>query len=254
MNDGYSEKPDNISNKQWNSIKKLHENLAHPPNTTLMRMLSRWSATREVLDAVKNLKCSVCQEIRGRQPSRRAAVKVATHFGHWVSYDEFEVNLSDGAVMMLMMIVDEASNYVTVVPMPDVTRSPNWEKVKHTLEIGWLMWAGPPENLRFDSHKSHLSEAARRFCDEQGITAHPTPPESHNANALVEERIEFFKSHFYKVNAACQLTADDDPFGWASRIAAAQNAHLRYGGFRRTSMSSGRTRVSLLRCSPMPRD
>ena len=103
----------------------------------------------------------------------------------------------------MLIIVCEASNYTAAVPMHDVNRVPNWEQVKTALELGRLMWAGPPENLRFDPLRAHLAEAARQFCDEQGCTGQPTTAEAHNANALAENRVDFFKHHFVKLNQEC---------------------------------------------------
>jgi hypothetical protein len=231
MHDGFGDKPPEVTARQYEAIKRLHHNLAHPANTSLMRMLRRWGAQPAVLKCVKELKCHVCSEIRMPQPSRRAGLKPATHFNHWVSFDETEVILSDGSTINVLIIVCEASNYTVAVPMHDVHRVPSWEQVKTALELGWLLWAGPPENMRFDSLRAHLAEAARRFCAEHGCTGHPTPAEAHNANALAENRVDFFKHHFIKLNQECQLTQEDEPYSWCGKLTGAQNAHLRYGGF-----------------------
>ena len=131
---------------------------------------------------------------------------------------------------MLLVIVDEASNYMVAVPL-DAAKMPTWDEVKRALEIGWLAWAGVPEHLVFDPARPHISEAAARFCAEQGCTGQPAPAEDHNANAMAENRINLFKAHFMRVNAEVQLKEEDDAWSWAGKIAAAQNQHLRYGGF-----------------------
>ena len=88
--------------------------------------------------------------------------------------------------------------------------------------------------MRFDSRRAHLAEAARRFCAEHGphgCTAHPTPAEAHNANALAENRVDFFRHHFIKLSQGCQITQEGEPYSWCGKLTGAQNAHLRYGGF-----------------------
>lgn len=47
------------------------------------------------------------------------------------------------------------------------------------------------------------------------------------ARANVEQRIDFFRGHFYRVAHQLTLTSRDNPWIWATRIASAQNAHMR---------------------------
>ena len=76
-----------------------------------------------------------------------------------------------------------------------------------------------------------MGSAAGKFCEEQGCTPMPTAPEAHNQNARVENRIGFYRALFTRVSKDCQLRETDDPWTWSSKIAAATNQHLRYGGF-----------------------
>ena len=197
--------------------------MAHPAKTAFVRMLRRWKASPEVIEAAENLKCSVCDEIRRPRASRKAVRKRATRFNEFVAYDEYEVVLSDNTRKQLVLIIDEASNYVVAYPLEQV-HTAKWEYISEALERGWVQWAGAPDNLVFDPMKPHISEAAQQFCDRHGMTPMPSPAEDHDANAVAESRIGFWKAHFIKVNEQLQITKDDDPWVWS-------NKHLRYGGF-----------------------
>ena len=116
--DGFGEKPAEVTARQYEAIKRLHHNLAHPANTSLMRMPRRWGAQPAVISCIKELKCHACAEIRMPQPSRRAGQKAATPFHYWVAFDETEAVLSDGSTLTV----------------------PIWEQVKTALELWWQMW------------------------------------------------------------------------------------------------------------------
>ena len=231
MHDGYGPKPAGINDMQYSALKRLHSNLAHPSAASMVRMLRRWKAHPDIIKAAEKLQCSVCQEVRGRDPSRRAAPsKRAKQFNQIVAFDEFEVTLSDGTAQLILMITDEASGYSVTVPLEGRKLVPT-DTVTRSLDIGWISWAGPPECLRFDSARPHLSAAMQQFCRTYGITEYVAPPEAHNANPAVEKRIDFWKDHFMKVSSELSLTKSDDAWTWCNKITAAQNQHFRYGGF-----------------------
>ena len=228
---GYNNKPHNITAGQWSALTRLHDGLAHPSNSSLVRMLRRWKAKPEVLEAAANMRCSVCAEIQRKAPSRRAKEPQVTAFNERVAYDEFECLLTDGTTAYLLMIMDEASNYRVVVPMLSGKKIPSAKEIIEALHIGWISWAGSPEALRFDPLKAHMAEATRLFFLEQGLEEMPGAAEAHNWTGKLDKNIDFFKDHFMRVSNAASLTSEDNPWQWTSKITAAQNKHLRVAGF-----------------------
>ena len=182
---GYGPKPDMVTATQWQALQRLHEKLAHPSTSSLVRMLRRWKAQPNVLEAVALLRCAVCAELRRPNRSRQGIMKAAQYFNHIVGFDEFEVVLSDSHRQMLLMIIDEASSYAVVVPL-ESTRMPKFTEIEQMLARHWFTWAGVPTNLRFDPAGAHTSERMKEFCDQVGTTPLVSPAEAHNRTARGE--------------------------------------------------------------------
>ena len=60
-------------------LAKLHVTLVHPSNDCLARMLLIHGAKKEILDAVKNMHCEICQRVMDRL--RRPKVHIRTRAG-----------------------------------------------------------------------------------------------------------------------------------------------------------------------------
>ena len=154
----------------------------------------------------------------------------STTFNENLFIDEFEVVLNDGTHVMLCMYLDDASSFRVVVPTTGL-RSLGSRLARECLDRGWLSWAGPPDRLYYDKTKGHLGEEFASLGEEFSMELVPVPAEAWWLKARIERAIDFWKDLYSRVNQSCNLTEDDDPFLWTSRITWACNTHLRKNGF-----------------------
>lgn len=70
--------------------------------------------------------------------------------------------------------VDHGTNYHTAMIAPN--RS---EDAKNKFILGWLNWAGPPNELSFDSASEFVSEQFKDFTQSMNIKASTAPPQAH---------------------------------------------------------------------------
>ena len=94
----------------------------------------------------------------------------------------------------MMEMSDEASMYLVAVLLPS-NRSAAGLDIERALKKQWVSWAGSPERLQSNSHRAHMSDAARGFCAGRlGAEGRLTAPEEHDANSRVENRTAFYKT------------------------------------------------------------
>ncbi|CAK0806782.1 unnamed protein product [Prorocentrum cordatum] len=227
---GFGDKPPDITTAQWGALRKLHLNLSHPSAHALKRRLKSYGVSKEVLEAVDKLDCTVCKELGRPNTTRSANLKLSTEFNENVFLDEAEVILSDGTRLMVMVILDDASSFRVIVPTTAV-RSITGEESLRCFSQGWLSWAGPPKVLYYDAAKGHITKRFAEIGDKYNILMRPVPAEAPQLKGRVERAIDFFKDHFQRLNRDVQLTKNDEPTVWTSVIASTCNNHIRRNGF-----------------------
>jgi hypothetical protein len=144
--------------------------------------------------------------------------------------DGFEVKLSDGSNVYLMMCMDEASKLGFAVPTP-AQRAINSEDAISAILAAWINWVGEPEEIQFDPARFFTSARFEEFILEHGMRPIPTPAEAHWHNGVIEPRVDFWKLAFVKMAVEAQVTEDDDPLAWTSKLNFAVNSRMREGGF-----------------------
>ena len=226
-------KPNGCSDEVWDALERIHSGLGHPSNTSLVRMLARHGCKPEVIEYARQINCSVCAELSGKNIESQSAVRETPRsFGDLVLIDEFFVTLTDSVRIMLLMIMDAASRLAVTVPLLDGSAyNATAAQVVTALERHWLPWANAMKVLRGDPAKSHCSQAVEIFCRRHGATPDISPAEAHNSMSLVERRIAAWKEIFVAVCREMTLTEADTAWSWSSRIDAALNQHLRTSGY-----------------------
>ena len=106
----FGPRPDGITLAQWGALQKLHLNLSHPSAQALKRRLKSYGVPTVVLDAVDKLNCSTRAELSRPKSVRAANLKLSTGFNEKVLLDEAEVILSDNTRLLVIIIMDDASD------------------------------------------------------------------------------------------------------------------------------------------------
>jgi hypothetical protein len=140
--------------------------------------------------------------------------------------DGFEVKLSDGSNVYLMMCMDEASKLGFAVPTA-AHRAITSEDAITAILSAWFNWAGAPEEIQLDPAHSFTSARFEEFSLEHGMRLIPTPAEAHWHNGVIERRIDFWKLAFVKMAVEAQITQDDEPLVWTSKLNFAVNSRMR---------------------------
>ena len=135
----------------------------------MTRMLVRHGCMPLVIEASRQIQCTICLELSRRSTEPQASAHAgATQFRDVVLMDEFWVILTDNTSVCLIMLIDEASLLAVAVPLQRSTTSASAEEIIAALEMHWLPWAGPMRQSRCDPHKSHIAKAIVEFCRAHG--------------------------------------------------------------------------------------
>eukprot|EP00435_Cladocopium_sp_Y103_P070035 s255_g34.t1 len=140
------EGPSERKSEAW-KLQKIHERLDHPTNETLGRMLSLAGASKETIEAARELQCPVCQEVAppGRYLKQRAEVR-PTVFGKEVHCDLKYLHDAEGKLHVALSMVDAASSYHAAI----LLRNRNAEHVAKKMARHWCSIYGIPETLILD--------------------------------------------------------------------------------------------------------
>ena len=108
------------------------------------------------------MRCSTCQHHQNPKLQRPATLKQELDFGDKVSVDGTTWTNKNGKTFHYYHFLDHGTNYHTAVIAPNRTTEKAIEKVT----LGWLSWAGPPNEFVADSATEFNNEAFGRFLQQ----------------------------------------------------------------------------------------
>ncbi|CAK0843715.1 unnamed protein product [Prorocentrum cordatum] len=220
--ESFGDKPSDITAAQWGALKKLHINLSHSSARALKGRLKSYEACQQVLGSVDKLDCGVCKELGRPTTVRSSNLKLSTEFNENVFLDEAEVILADGTRLMVMVILDDASGFRTIIPTAAVRSITG-------------------EVLYYDAAKGHITKRFAEIGEKCTILVRPVPAEAPQLRGRVERAIDLFKDHLQRLDRDMQLAKNDDPHVWTSVIASTRNNHTRRNGFTPYQCALGRS-------------
>jgi len=127
-------------------LKRIHQNLGHPPNRDLVRHLRLGGAPEKLIRAAEQLVCRTCERSTRPQSSRVAHPCVALDFNEAIAADVIWLDTATSRNHPALNIVDIASTYQVVVPVSS-TKS---EELARAMLEGWINWADAPKHLLVD--------------------------------------------------------------------------------------------------------
>ena len=181
------------------SLRKLHKNLGHPSNRTLIRILKNAGASEQALKAAELVeqRCDICQQRKRPTPCLPTSPEKFQDFNHRVGWD---VKLMPGwqvnQQIKCMNIVDYATSFQVMIPFYEKETS---SVLKKLFLEHWHRWAGPPVEVIVDPAKTNTAEAVFQQLEHEGTRIITSAAEAHNQLGKVEKHGHLFEVILQKV-------------------------------------------------------
>ena len=157
-------------------LKRVHTNLGHPHNSTLVRQLAQANATPMALMGARALKCAVCDRLRPpRQQRPSKSVPITRRFNERVMLDLIFVKDMTGETFTFLNQVDDATTYQILTLLP----SREAQQINRALCLGWFRYFGLPEALLLDAEGAMKSFEFEELMAQSGIQVRFVPPDAH---------------------------------------------------------------------------
>ena len=207
-------------------LRRVHQNLGHPPNKELIRHLRIAGATPAIVQAAEQLTCRTCDRSTMAKLPRVAKPVTALDFNEVVAIDVIwlEASGSNGADIPALNVVDTASSYQVVIPLPS-TKS---EDAGRTFMNGWVQWAGAPRFVLADLD-SAFKDRFLEVMDQQGIAVRCAAGQAHWQNSVAERQGETWKAIWDKHVDANNIVKEEAVEAIAAINAAKNSLRTRAG-------------------------
>ena len=235
------------------ALRKLHNNLGHPPGNTLLRVLRNSGASAEALKRASEFQCPT------REASRRPADAVPAvpirqeQFNDRVGID---VKYLDGwnpnQKVPCLNIIDYGSSFQQMLPLP---AKETGEMLRRYYREYWLSWAGILQELVLDPSQANLIEALCKSCEDEGTKVRHTAADAHWQLGKVERHGGLFAALFAKVLAEVAPATQAEWQECVTQTTVAKNSMLNVSGVSPYQFVFGRNpRVpaDLLQDNPCP--
>ena len=128
------------------ALRRMHQNLGHIGNDELARHLRLSGAPKDVIKAVKGLRCQTCRACQRPASARPAKPVPVLDFNDVLGIDVIHVDDALKKKHRLLSMVDYGSTYHVVKAIIDSKASTITECVREA----WISWAGPPRAFALD--------------------------------------------------------------------------------------------------------
>ena len=158
------------------SLKKLHQNLGHPPNAHLVRILKHGGASTKALQLAKDFSCEQCIAQAPPRLALPTQTQRVTVFNAVVGIDvKYLDGWSHNQKIPALNIVDYASSMQMMIP---IFKKESSEVIRHAFMERWVSWAGMPTEIVCDPAK-HVADALTVPLEQQGTTVKITAGDAH---------------------------------------------------------------------------
>ena len=182
------------STQMW--LLKLHRNLGHPSASKLAEACRQLDCSQEIINSLADLKCSTCLENQRPSIPRISALKSEGDFGDSISMDGITWSNHRGQQFHFYHFLDHHTLYHTAV----VSMSRTSENAIRALNIGWLLWAGPPAILSIDAATEFTSDEFQLFLQRSNIKGKVIATEGHWQNAHIERHGDILQQILSKMD------------------------------------------------------
>lgn len=200
------DKPDPESLKA--TLRKLHNNLGHPSNRDLVRVLKNAGGTPAAIRAAEQFTCEICIQRQRPTPCLPTSAHQILDFNHRVGIDVKQVpGWLPNQQVKCLNIVDWASSFQVMCPFFEVETGP---LIKKLFQEKWQSWAGSPVEVLMDPARTNLSAAFLDPLELSGSRVLSTAAEAHNQLGKVEKHGHLFEVVLQKVLDQVQPTNKEE--------------------------------------------
>ena len=171
-----------LTSEEQSWLIKIHRNLGHPGSQKLQNFCRQLNRPNHILQAIPDMKCSTCTELRPPSISRSAAIHEPMDFGSVVSMDGVTWHNKQGERFHFYHFVDQATVFQTAVIAPSRTT----DQAAKALISGWMLWAGSPQTLIVDAASELNSEEFLGILQRHGVRCRTCAADAHWQNARAE--------------------------------------------------------------------
>lgn len=182
------------STQMW--LLKLHRNLGHPSAPKLAEACRQLDCPPEIISGLADMKCSTCVENQRPAIPRTSALKSEGDFGDSISMDGITWSNSRGQQFHFYHFLDPHTMYHTAV----VSMSRTSSNAIRALNVGWMLWAGPPAILCLDGATEFTSEEFQDFLQKTNIKGNVIATEGHWQNAHIERHGDILQQILSKMD------------------------------------------------------
>ena len=216
-----------LTQEEQSWILKLHRNLGHPGHAKLKEFCRQLQCPEKIIQAIGDLKCSTCQELRGPTISRPSAIHEPCDFGEVVSMDGITWTNAQGNRFHFYHFLDQSTMFNTAVVSPGHTT----EHACRALLNGWFQWAGPPSLLCVDAATELNSEEFSAFLQRHSTKCRTCAAEAHWQNARTERHGGIIQLMLNKVDAEQPINSYEQLSVALSHVTSTKNQWSRHRGF-----------------------
>ena len=179
-----------------NSVRRLHINTGHPPNSELERIVRLAGGSSIAQQACKGLRCTACaKDARTKLPRPGRVRGHVGEFNSTVWADIGSVKDKAGTTFDFIVMVDEGTDWTVC----SLVEGHGASKLYDSVENHWINFAGPPDMLVADGERGFASQEFVSSLAKAGTMYVPTAAYAPWQKGKVERRTESIKSIIRKV-------------------------------------------------------
>ena len=212
-------------------VHKVHVNTGHSSPEQLMRLANRCQSSDAIKQAIRDFKCSVCEEMKSPPLHRKTAIQHAESPNHIVGVDYVQVELhredASGKVREItrnvLTAVDLATDFCQ-----QIVASPGPHGLSKAFHQLWSRPYGVPKVIYMDPDHRNLSSDFQRYMVRNNIQLLHSAAESHWQLGRVEVANRILRDMAQRVWRACP---DASPEEVIESCCTVRNEQLRKHGF-----------------------
>ena len=207
------------------ALKRLHQNLGHPPRRELVRHLRLGGASQDMVEGAERLECKTCAHCAQPKPHRVAKPAALLDFNEAVALDIIFLDTLDTTGHLALNMVDMASTYQVVIPIPNRKSS----TVADTFYRHWISWAGVPGRLVLDLDTA-FQDSFWELTSDESISMRAAAGQAHWQNGIAERYGSTWKDVWQRL-CKMQGIRDHEIHDAAGAVSEARNSLRNRSGF-----------------------
>jgi hypothetical protein len=179
------------------AIKRLHENLGHPRNNDLMRILRNGDASILAVARAKVFECSICQNRVKPKPANPASANRIAEFNQRVAVDVKSLpGWKPLQKVKALNIIDIGSSFQIMAPLFEGDTA---VEMRQQYNEKWRNWAGTPYEVLVDAAQANLADAFAGALEDDGTSMLPIAGQAQWQNGKCEVHGDWWGRIFQKV-------------------------------------------------------